>query len=208
MNAPFLIVPALDQDALMARKFGQQLDLRMKNERRIVFALLTYLETHGFEVRRVYDGDDYTECTTPKEAMELIFNLDEVSVRVRKSGFGEHGVLLIMGNDNDIISDWTFHDDDRDGFRAVMDAFDVDNLPPALDAEIGAVFSEALAALRIAHGEIASLSSHLSSVASGELTSSDVRELLAGRVTEYPGAELVRKFGGPESAAMILGSRA
>jgi hypothetical protein len=35
----------------------------------------------------------------------------------------EHGVLLVLGNGFDIISDWNYTDGDPDGFNAVMDVY-------------------------------------------------------------------------------------
>jgi hypothetical protein len=67
-----------------------------------------------------------------KEAMELVFNLDEASVRfwvpalrLSKERAKWHGVLIVLGNSpEEIVSDWNYFADDRDGFNAAMDAFD------------------------------------------------------------------------------------
>jgi len=56
--------------------------------------------------------------------MELIFNLDEASLRFTKDGTKEHGVLLVLGNDGlDVISDWNYSDGDHDGFHKAMESF-------------------------------------------------------------------------------------
>lgn len=129
-------VPALDHDKMMAERFNHKVSADGYLERRIVAALICHMDRHGFHVHSVYDGEEETRferetAKQPKSAMELIFNLDEASLRfVRKTDTRKgnaadwHGVLLILGNGEDIISDWNFYDGDRDGFNAAMEAFD------------------------------------------------------------------------------------
>jgi hypothetical protein len=35
-------------------------------------------------------------------------------------------VLLVLGNDMDIVSDWNYSEGDADGFNAAMEKFNVD----------------------------------------------------------------------------------
>ena len=96
-------------------------------ERRIVWNLMDQLTTAGFKIVAVWDGEELTKCKgDPMVAMEAIFNLDEVSLRIKKQGGTEHGILLVLGNGEDVISDWNYTDGDPDGFNAFMDAFDVE----------------------------------------------------------------------------------
>lgn len=125
--------PALDHDAMMVREFGpsNKLDQRQRNERSIVWNLCRHLRKQGFEVKAVYDGEGYTKVSDVLAAMELIFNLDEASLRVEKPGFSEHGILLILGNGNDgldMIADYSYTNGDPDGFNAAMEAFNVGEL--------------------------------------------------------------------------------
>lgn len=138
-------IPKLDIDA----RPGVEIDGRSKLERRIVWNLLKHLEANGWRVSCAFDGDDwYTKPSadaavladpdteegrahlTAKEAMEVTFNLDEVSLRFTKSApraglhQPEHGVWIVLGNGIDCIADWNFTDGDDDGFDAVMSAFD------------------------------------------------------------------------------------
>lgn len=125
-------VPLLDQDARMAEicKRPNVLEHWQAMERRIVWELSNYLQSKGFTIHAVFDGDDYTKVNNDiKAAMELIFNLDEASLRITHPDYpdSEHGVLFIMGNGNggrDLIADWNYETDDRDGFDAAMEAFD------------------------------------------------------------------------------------
>jgi len=129
-----LQVPSLDHDAMMLKRFGSVVDPDMARERRIVHFLIQHLAAAGFSPSTVYDGEEETRVADGKGAMELIFNLDEASLRFRRSDDAkmtsptglEHGVLLILGNGVDIVSDWNYEDGDPDGFNAAMETFDVE----------------------------------------------------------------------------------
>lgn len=129
-------VPALDHDDMMLVKFGQGVSAEGRLERRIVWNLCAHLEAAGFQVYRTFDGEEMRYPKTAKGAMELIFNLDEASLRFihvsciqlkkNKSSY-EHGVLLVLGNGIDIISDWNYTEGDPDGFSAAMDKFNAED---------------------------------------------------------------------------------
>lgn len=128
MTKQSVIVPDLDHDAMMLNRFGSAVSAEGRLERRIVANLIAHLEAKGFEVFGTWDGEQEERATNAKEAMEFIFNLDEVSLRIGLKGSGEdqHGILLILGNGIDIVSDWNYYADDRDGFNAAMDEFDAE----------------------------------------------------------------------------------
>jgi len=112
-------------------------------ERRIVWNLMRHLEAAGFKVYQTFDSDNFEYPEDKKAAMEFIFNLDEVSLRFlhkdasvpKRPTAGKcredyedgdwHGVLLVLGNEEYVISDWNYFSDDRDGFDAAMNAFNV-----------------------------------------------------------------------------------
>ena len=140
-------VPNLDRDLEMTEKFGLKISQNGKLERRIVAALIAHMEQKGFRVTGVWDGEVWEKADTAKEAMEFIFNLDESSLRfVPSAGFNrdkheseraitsrnayapkEHGVFLVLGNGIDIISDWNYFKNDRDGFNAAMEKFNAED---------------------------------------------------------------------------------
>lgn len=94
------------------------------NERSAVERVITLLERKGFQVVGVYDGEETTHPKTPQEVLDLVFNLDESSIRVRKEGGKEHGILIVLGNASDgseVVSDWNYIEGDPDGFDAAMD---------------------------------------------------------------------------------------
>lgn len=115
-------VPALDIDKILYK--GRQMSDRSRIERKIVANLCNFMSLHGFSIHSVWDGEELERPKTTKEAMELIFNLDESSLRFQKNGFKPHGVYLVLGNDGwDVIADWNYTDGDPDGFNARMDEF-------------------------------------------------------------------------------------
>jgi hypothetical protein len=119
--------PELQHDKMMFEQFGTRVSPRGKIERRIVAGLCEHLLYSGFSLHSVYDGEEETRVSTAQEAMELIFNLDEAALRFyRDNPENWHGILLVLGNGEDIISDWNFYVDDRDGFDAAMSKFNVE----------------------------------------------------------------------------------
>ena len=120
--------PQLKHDKMMLEKYGTKVSASGRVERRIVAGLIEHLILSGFTLHSVFDGEEETSVSTAQEAMELIFNLDEASLRFYKEPNPDqwHGILLVVGNGEDIISDWNYFFDDRDGFNAAMDQFVVE----------------------------------------------------------------------------------
>jgi hypothetical protein len=113
-------------------------------ERGIVRALLAHMRHKGWGVAAVYDGDGTHYPANDAATMAAVFNLDEVSVRFIRAdkvqafhatrdlrgandwgpnGSAVYGVLLVLGNGEDIISDWNYSEGDPDGFNVAMDQF-------------------------------------------------------------------------------------
>lgn len=93
-------------------------------ERRIVAALLVHLSGAGWEPVLVLDGGDGERVSTHAEAIEAVFAVDVSHVVLRNADGRKHSVMLVCGNDEDIISDWSYATGDGDGFNAAMDGFD------------------------------------------------------------------------------------
>lgn len=117
--------PSLAIDVLLYS--GGKVPANGKLERRIVANLLAFMASKGWIVSEVYDGDDLTAIPDAIAAMELIFDLDEASVRFRNQVGNEHYALLVLGNGIDIITDWNYAAGDVDGFNAAMNAFDAED---------------------------------------------------------------------------------
>lgn len=131
-----LQAPELKHDAMMANRFGTKISANGRLERRIAWNLLKHLEAAGWTAGWLDDGDEVNglgeEADPALAAMELLFNLDEARIeffkgqRVKGESRSHHAVLLVLGNDIDIITDWSFSKDDGDGFNAAMEAFDAE----------------------------------------------------------------------------------
>ena len=110
-------------------------------EQRIVEYLLAQLEKHGwghFRVDQVGTGDPRsTRRLTAQQVLDAIFEVDEAWLFVRREHKQEdlaeqvcavladmdvsHSILLVCGNGEDIIGDWSYREGDADGFKALMD---------------------------------------------------------------------------------------
>lgn len=112
-------VPELDIDKILGRP-----NAHGRLERETVFNLLSTLEKSGFSAIAIDDREEITKVSTIKDAMELVFNLDE-SIVVLKKNKVTHRIGLIMGNNEvcDMIFDWTYSDGDPDGFNSLMEEF-------------------------------------------------------------------------------------
>jgi hypothetical protein len=97
--------------------------------------MIAHLWDRGFKLTRVYDGEQHHRSTDAKDAMEVVFNLDQAwlyfapieatnlpTVNAPRDP-REHYVMLVLGNGEDVISDWSYSERDEDGFNKSMDEF-------------------------------------------------------------------------------------
>jgi len=125
--------PALDLDKVLY-KHGP-VPPHIIRERRIVWNLLKHLVKANFKPIIVDDGDETTHLSdvpmfAMKEAMELIFNLDEAHVLflpTYKPKATAQWVFLVLGNDLDVVSDWSLLNKGRDDFNAAMELFNAED---------------------------------------------------------------------------------
>jgi hypothetical protein len=134
---PVFDVPSLKIDKTLFSK--REMPAHCKLERRIIYNLCLHLYANGFRLHSVFDGEEVDDGYTVeqkaevaiKQAMELVFNLDEASIRFisqsATNNNADHGVLYIGGNGVDCIADWNYFSDDSDGFNKVMDEFNPDD---------------------------------------------------------------------------------
>lgn len=118
--------PELENDKMMAERFGFKISPKGRQERRLVFNLLERLRAEGFSVYHVSDGVEDFKVSTTVEAMNIGFSVDDFVVYVRKADGPAHYILFILGNGLDNPSDWSYTEGDPDGFAAFMDQFDPD----------------------------------------------------------------------------------
>ena len=97
--------------------------MKIRNiEQAIVAAMVKYLANNGWKPAYVYDGGENVKTSTAQDVAEVVFSVDE-SRAVFTNGIENHGVVLICGNGEDLVSDWSYNTEDVDGFNATMDAF-------------------------------------------------------------------------------------
>lgn len=106
------------------------MNLHNKVERAIIKALISFLDGYGFKPTFVFDGEENVKCSTVDAAIEAITAVDEswLHFKANKGVLGsgarkDHGVYLILGNGEDVISDWRYSEGDADGFNKAMDTF-------------------------------------------------------------------------------------
>jgi hypothetical protein len=84
---------------------------RAELEYDVICAVIRSCTRAGFALDSIA-SDDYTNVRTARAALELIFDLDECTLRFRRKGDKSgrlYGVLLVMGNDGwDVVSDHTW----------------------------------------------------------------------------------------------------
>jgi len=116
--------PTLEIDKVLN---PEGLNNHQKTERHTIAQLLNHVIKGEFTICGIDDGKEYTKVSTVKDAMELIFNLDECSIIVaaNKSNSSRHYISIVLGNNEpcDMITDWSFHENDHDGFNKTMDKF-------------------------------------------------------------------------------------
>lgn len=119
--------PALDGDA------ARPPIPRNLAERHVIANLLAHLERAGFVLHSASDGEERHRVSTTKEALEVVFSVDESWLYVKKpDGAKRYALFFVLGNADDgseVLADCAAPDPDPEGFNAAIDAFN-----EALDA--------------------------------------------------------------------------
>jgi hypothetical protein len=92
---------------------------RMERERQIVRKCIRLLVAGGWFPTFVFDGEEYVKVTGETAAMSAVTAVDESTITFSKMGRRNHGVKIILGNGNDVISDYNCGDEE---FNSLMDA--------------------------------------------------------------------------------------
>lgn len=84
-----------------------ELNKRMALEREVVGKLIEVAAKHGYAVTKVDDGEERIKCSTPKEAMDAVFSVDESMVFFKHPDQPKaHCVFIVLGNSGyDCIAD-------------------------------------------------------------------------------------------------------
>lgn len=113
-------VPVLDIDQRRTLTDNDRL------ERTVVANLIAHLARAGFRPVGVDAGHVYTFTETPREVLTRVFTfgVSRVVFERRFAPAQRHYVQLTRGKGADIVSDWEYFPDDRDGFGAAMNEFE------------------------------------------------------------------------------------
>lgn len=152
----FAPVPALKTDWRAEPREPMSANARM--ERRIVANLIAHLERAGWAPYVNDDGGERVRTPDMQSAMESVFSVDESRLhfapvllvadveralsggrpgRARLKACRKladeacHAVLIVLGNGEDCISDWSYKSGDADGFNAAMEAFNAEDYADA-----------------------------------------------------------------------------
>lgn len=105
------------------RMMDDSITMRDIIERVTLAALWEHLVTRGFTVKAVVRAGEDVAVDTLDDALRETYEAGQALWLVRALGYGPHRILLVPGNGIDIVSDWSYFDNDSDRFNAVMDAF-------------------------------------------------------------------------------------
>ena len=94
--------------------------------------LLNHLEKSDFSVLGVDDSEEYTKTESKKEVLNLLLNLDEAHLIIKHKSIqcGKHYIFMVFESQEykkedilDILCDWSYNQDDKDGFNACLESF-------------------------------------------------------------------------------------
>jgi hypothetical protein len=102
---------------------AEALARRIEMEQSIVRHLVRELKKAGYLPSQVWDSEEYVKATTETQVLDAVFAVEDSTIHF-DAGKGanrrhSHGVLIVLGNACDCISD--YHTGDKD-FAAVVDA--------------------------------------------------------------------------------------
>lgn len=84
-----------------------ELDKRMALEREVVSKLIEVAAKHGYAITKVDDGEERVKCSTPQEAIDAVFSVDESLMLFKHPDQPKvHCAFIVLGNDgHDAIAD-------------------------------------------------------------------------------------------------------
>jgi hypothetical protein len=100
---------------------AQAVARRIEMEKSIVRHLIRELKTAGFLPDQVWDGGEYVNTKNESQVLAAVFAVDDATIHfdAGKGANGKsHGVLIVLGNGCDCISDYHIGDAE---FEAVLD---------------------------------------------------------------------------------------
>ncbi len=128
VTAEIVTVPVLDGDAKDLTNPLNRVE-GMKAERRAVALLISHLARAGFALTGASDGEQRKRTTDAKEAMEVVFSVDQSWLYFRNPAHAKgHTVCIILGNADDgseVAADYSVGDGFDDAIGELTDALTV-----------------------------------------------------------------------------------
>jgi hypothetical protein len=125
VTAAIVTIPVLAGDAEALTNPRNRVD-GMRAERRAVALLIAHLAAKGFALTGASDGEARERCTTAKEAMEVVFSVDESWLYFRNPAHAKgHTVYIVLGNADDgseVAADFSMGDGFDDAIDELFDA--------------------------------------------------------------------------------------
>jgi len=84
-----------------------KLNKRMALEREVVAKLIEVARKHGYEIKKVDDGEDAVKCSSDAEALDTVFSVDESLMFFKHPDQPKpHCAFIVLGNSgHDAIAD-------------------------------------------------------------------------------------------------------
>ena len=98
-----------------------------KIEKRLVRHLIRVMKLNGWNIKFIYDSEENVKVSTEKEAMDVVFGLDECHIHFTNGKF-THWVYIVLGNDGwDAICDNSYNGvkgaDDFEDVMAIVEKY-------------------------------------------------------------------------------------
>ncbi len=120
VTAAIVTIPVLNGDAKDLTNQRNRV-AGMRAERRAVALLIAHMAERGFALTGASDGEGRERCSTAKEAMEVVFSVDEAWLYFRNPAHAKgHTVFIVLGNADDgseVAADYSC----GDGFDEAID---------------------------------------------------------------------------------------
>jgi hypothetical protein len=98
-----------------------RVEARIAREKQIVKDLVAYLAKHEYHIVGIDNGEDETEVSKIDDVIKEAFATDEAWLKFENDENDLGYVFIVLGNDEDLISDWTWKVGSE--FPKVMDEF-------------------------------------------------------------------------------------
>lgn len=78
----------------------KQVAARLAIERRVVRKLILVAKAKGYELVRIWDGEQHEKPTTEAEALDVVFSVDECTMKFKHANQAKaHCAVIVLGND-------------------------------------------------------------------------------------------------------------